>query len=133
MIAAFRKELRPMLRLAAPLALAELGWMAMGFVDIIMAGRINAASIGAGGVGSMLFFPIAISGTGLLSGMDTLVSHAFGARDDEACRRTLIQGLWLSLGIAPIVVLLFLATIPLLRALHTNPEVIALLGPYVRG
>ena len=29
----------PMLRLAAPLALAELGWMAMGIVDTIMAGR----------------------------------------------------------------------------------------------
>ena len=28
-----------MLRLAAPLAMAELGWMAMGIVDTVMAGR----------------------------------------------------------------------------------------------
>src|SRR5665811_2535562 len=82
MIAAFRQEIRPMLRLAAPLAMAELGWMSMGFVDAIMAGRLGAAAIGAGSLGNMLFFPIAICGTGMLLGMDTLVAQAFGARDD---------------------------------------------------
>src|SRR4051812_13699679 len=103
MIAAFTKELPPMLRLATPLALAELGWMAMGFVDIVMAGHLDAASMGAGGVGSMLFFPIAISGTGLLLGMDTLVSQAFGAGDDADCRHSLINGMWLALALSPIV------------------------------
>ena len=37
MSATFRQEIRPMLRLAAPLAMAELGWMTMGFVDALMA------------------------------------------------------------------------------------------------
>jgi len=133
MTAGLRKEWAPMVRLAAPLAVAELGWMAMGFADTVMAGRIDAASLGAGGVGSMLFFPIAISGTGLLSGMDTLVSQAFGARDDEECRRTLVQGLWLAGGVSPVVIAALLASIPLLRSAGTNPEVMALLGPYVRA
>ena len=44
MTGGIRKELRPMLRLAAPLAMAELGWMAMGFVDTLMAGRLGAAA-----------------------------------------------------------------------------------------
>ena len=61
MIAGFRREIRPMLRLATPLALAELGWMTMGFVDVIMAGRIGPAAMGAGGVGGMIFFPIVSS------------------------------------------------------------------------
>src|SRR3954464_1222729 len=133
MTGAFRKGLGPMLRLAAPLAAAELGWMAMGFIDTIMAGRIDAVSIGAGGVGHMIFFPIVVSATGLLLGMDTLVSQAFGANDDEDCRRTLISGMWLALAISPVTVALFLAVLPLLRALHTNPEVMALLEPYMRA
>ena len=132
MIAALRKELRPMIRLAAPLATAELGWMAMGFVDVVMAGRLGPAAIGAGGVGSMLFFPIVISGTGLISGMDTLVSQAFGAKDDDDCRRTLISGIWLSLCVIPVVTVMLLLTIPLLRAIGTNPEVMNLLDPFVR-
>ncbi len=122
-----------MLRLAAPLALAELGWMAMGFVDTVMAGRLGAADIGASVLGTMLFFPIAICGTGLLLGMDTLVSQAFGAHDDAACRRTLIDGLWISLATAPIVAVLLALMIPLLRAAGTNPNVMELLAPFLRA
>ena len=133
MIAAFRQEIRPMLRLAAPLAMAELGWMAMGFVDTIMAGRLGAAAIGAGSLGSMLFYPIVICGVGMLAGMDTLVAQAFGARDDAACRRTLVQGLWVAAGVAPVVALLLSLTIPLLRAVGTNPRVMELLGPFVHA
>jgi MATE family multidrug resistance protein len=133
MIAAFRQEIRPMLRLAAPLAMAELGWMAMGFVDALMAGRLGAAAIGAGSLGNMLFYPIAVCGSGMLLGMDTLVSQAFGATDDAACRRTLVQGLWIAVGIAPVVVLLLALTIPLLRAVGTNPRVMELLVPYLNA
>jgi multidrug resistance protein, MATE family len=130
MIPGFRKEIRPMLRLAAPLAMAELGWMAMGFVDTVMAGRLGAAEIGAGSLGGMMFFPIAICGTGMLLGMDTIVSQAFGARDDAGCRRTLVQGMWIALGLTPLVALLLALTIPLLRALGTNPHVMGLLAPF---
>jgi MATE family multidrug resistance protein len=106
MIAALRQEIRPMLRLAAPLAMAELGWMAMGFVDAVMAGRLGAAAIGASSLGNMLFFPIATCGTGMLLGMDTLVAQAFGARDHAACRRSLVQGLWIAVALAPVVAVL---------------------------
>jgi len=133
MIAAFRQEIRPMLRLAAPLAMAELGWMLMGFVDALMAGRLGAAAIGAGSLGNMLFYPIVICGTGMLLGMDTLVAQAFGATDDAACRRTLVQGLWIAVALAPVVVVLLALTIPLVRALGTNPRVMELLGPYLHA
>src|ERR1039457_4168225 len=106
----FRHEIRPMLRLAAPLAMAELGWMAMGFVDAVMAGRLGAAAIGAGSLGNMIFFPIAICGTGMLLGMDTLVAQSFGAKDATACRRTLVQGLWMAAALAPVVALLLALT-----------------------
>src|SRR5438874_6615880 len=112
----FVAEFGPMLRLAVPLALAELGWMAMGFVDIVMAGPLGAAAIGAGSLGNMLFFPIVICGTGMLLGMDTLVSQAFGAKDLLDCRKTLINGLWLGIGLATPLAAALLSTLPLLRA-----------------
>ena len=86
-----RREFRPMLLMAGPLAFAELGWMAMGVVDTIMAGRLGAAAIGAGSLGGNLFYPIAIFGTGLLLGMDTLVAQSFGAGDPRDCRRSLVN------------------------------------------
>jgi multidrug resistance protein, MATE family len=122
-----------MLRLAAPLAVAELGWMAMGFVDIVMAGPLGAAAIGAGSLGNMLFFPIVICGTGMLLGMDTLVAQAFGAADPRDCRRTLINGLWLGMGLAPVLAMVLWLMLPLLRSTGTNPRVLALLAPYLKA
>ena len=122
-----------MLRLAMPLAFAELGWMAMGVVDTIMAGRLGAAAIGAGSLGGNLFYPIAIFGTGLLAGMDTLVSQSFGAEDARDCRRSLVNGVWLAVALALPLALVIWALLPLLRAVGTNPRVMVLLGPYLKA
>jgi MATE family multidrug resistance protein len=76
---ALKQEVRPMLRLALPVVLAEIGWVAMGVIDVMMVGRIDAESIGAVSVGRAAFFVVAIFGIGLLLGLDTLVSQAYGA------------------------------------------------------
>lgn len=112
-------EVRAMLRLAIPLALAELGWMAMSVVDIIMVGRLPASadSIGAASLGSALFYPFAIAAVGLLSGLDTLVSQAFGAGDRVGARRALGSGLVVALCASPVTIAVILAMVPLLMRL----------------
>ncbi len=99
----FRAELRPMLRLAIPLVMAELGWMAMGVVDTMMVGRLpaSAQSIGAVSLGSNIFFLLAFMGEGLLLGLDTLVAQAFGAGRREDCHRSLVHGIYLSIALTP--------------------------------
>lgn len=122
-----------MLRLAVPLALAELGWMAMGVVDIIMAGPLGPAAVGAGSLGAMMFFPIAICGTGLLLGMDTLVAQAFGRGDLRDCRHTLVNGVWLGAALSPLLVLILWGLIPLLRAVGTNARALVIFEPYLKA
>jgi len=68
-----------MFALAAPVVVAELGWMTMGMVDTLMVGRLGPEAIGAVGLGSALFIAIGIFGMGMLLGLDTLVSQSFGA------------------------------------------------------
>ena len=92
-------EWRPLLRLAGPVVLAELGWMAMGIVDTICVGRMGAEAIGAVGIGHAVFFAATIAGIGLLLGLDTLVSHAHGAGEPEECRRWLRQGSYLAIAL----------------------------------
>jgi len=130
-LADVRREFRPMLRLAAPLAVAELGWMFMGIVDTMMAGPLGPAAVGTGSLGSMIFFPTATAGTGMLFGMDTLVAQAFGANDREDTRRTLVNGVWLGTALAPLVALTLWATVPVMRAVGVNPRVMAMLGPFI--
>src|SRR5690606_11215637 len=89
-------ELRPMLSLAIPVAIAEVGWMAMGLVDTMMVGRVSAEAIGAVAVGSHLFFSIAIFGLGILLGLDFLVSSARGRGAMADAHRSLVQSFHLS-------------------------------------
>ena len=95
--ASWRSELRPLGRLAWPVILAEIGWMAMGIVDTLMVGPLGPEAIGGVGLAGILFFALAACGMGILLGLDTVVSQAYGAGDHEACRRWLWQGLWLGL------------------------------------
>ena len=114
-----------MLRIAVPLALAELGWMSMGVVDTIMVGRLpdSAVSIGAASIGNALFYSFAIFGIGLLSGLDTLVSHAFGANDWPAARRALASGLGLGLCATPILAVCILGGAPILTIIGVTAPV----------
>ena len=82
-----RSELLPLLRLAGPVVLAEVGWMSMGLVDTAMVGRLGPAAIAATGMGTGVFTAIMIFGAGLMLGVDSLVARAMGAgRPDEGLR-----------------------------------------------
>src|ERR1700726_2097440 len=112
-------DIRAMLRIAVPLAFAELGWMSMYVVDNIMVGHLpnSAVAIGAASVGGALFSAFAIFGIGLMSGLDTLVSRAYGANDWPEAHRTLASGIALAICISPLIVGLILALTPLLGIL----------------
>ena len=102
----FRSELRALLLLAIPVVLSELGWMAMSIVDTIMVGRLSPAAIGAVGISSAIFYTPTLFGIGLLLGLDTLVSQAFGRGDFDDCHRALAQGVYLAILYTPIAMLL---------------------------
>ena len=122
-----------MLMLAVPVALTEIGWMVMSVVDTIVVGRISAEAIGAVSIGSLLFFSVAVFGMGMLLGLDTVVSHAFGAGDLDECHRWLVQGVYLAL----VLVLPLLGVIQLgstaLQSWGIHPDVLELTIPYLHA
>jgi MATE family multidrug resistance protein len=122
-----------MWQLAWPLIVAELGWMLQGLIDLVMAGPLGAAAFGACTLGNMLFYPVAVSGIGVLMGMDTLVANSFGAEDPRDCRKTLVNGVWLAVGLTPPIVAILGALVPVLRTAGTNPQVLAEFGPYFKA
>lgn len=126
-----RPELRPTLRLAGPVILAELGWMGMGIVDTIMVGPLGPAAIGAAGVGNSLHLGFAIFGMGLLLGLDTLVSQAYGARNMPLCRAWLGRGLQLALVCAVPLMLVLAAVWSAVPLLGFHPETRSLLQGYL--
>ena len=110
-------EARETLRLGTPLALAEIGWMSTYLVDAYMVGRLphGAEAIAASSLGNTIFYAVVFFGVGLLYGVDTLVSQAFGRGDRQAALRCFLQSLWLVVLWTPVTMLLMLVTAPLLR------------------
>jgi multidrug resistance protein, MATE family len=119
----FRSEMGALLLLAVPVVLSELGWMAMSIVDTIMVGRLSPAAIGAVGISSAIFYTPALFGIGLLLGLDTLVSQAFGRGDFDDCHRALAQGVYLAIAYAPLAMLAVGFAPHLFPALHINEAV----------
>ena len=120
-----------MLALAAPVVMAELGWVTMGIVDTIMVGRLGAEAIGAVGLASNLFLAVAVFAMGLLLGLDPLVAQAFGARRIDECHRWLVAGVWLGLLVSLPIVGVVLAMNASLDSWGFPPEVLALAQPYL--
>jgi len=105
------RELRAMVTLAVPVVLSELGWMAMGVVDTIMVGRLGPAAIGAVALGNAICYTPSIFGVGLMLGLDTLVSQAYGRKDHDECHRWLAQGVYLAcIAAVPIMLGIWLAS-----------------------
>ena len=126
-----RPEFRPMFALAAPVVIAELGWMTMGLVDTLMVGRLGPEAIGAVGIGSSLFMAVCIFAMGLLLGLDTLVSQAFGARRFDECHAWLAHGIALSLLLSIPVTLLVMGLSASLAGWGLHPDVLRLTQPYL--
>ena len=121
-----------MLSLAWPVVVAELGWMVMGIVDTIMVGRVSPQAIGAVGLGSSVFVAFAIFGMGLLLGLDTLVSQAYGAGRLDECHRWLLHGVYLALIASAPVMAVTWELVHLMPAWGLHPTVLAMTGPYLR-
>ena len=130
-----RTEVRPTLRLALPLVLAELGWMSMTIVDTMMVGRLpnSAVAMGAVSLGSGIFMVLALFGEGLLLGLDTLVAQAFGAGKREDCHRSLINGVYLSIALTPFLAAPVWLMERFLSAIHVDASVLSETIPYTKA
>jgi MATE family multidrug resistance protein len=123
-----RNQIRPVLTLALPLILAEVGWMAMGIVDTVMVGHMAnpALTISAAALGQVLYNTIAFGIAGILLGLDTFLSQSHGAGKFDEANRWLLHGLILAAGLALTLILIivfapvFMLRLPIDHAVLTG-------------
>jgi MATE family multidrug resistance protein len=104
-------ELRALLRLAAPIAAAQLGSMAMGVVDTLMAGPLGEEALAGLALGNTIFFSVVVVGSGTLMSLDSHVSQLWGGGRTRDCGAALGQGIWLAVALA-VPLTLLMAAIP---------------------
>ena len=118
-------------RIAAPIAVAQLGQMAMGLTDSVMLGGIGDAALAAGGLGASLFFTCLFTLQGVLSGTAVLAARARGAGQAETVPSVYWSGLALAASLSVPMWLLMSDLTPLLVAVGEPPRLMADVTSYM--
>ena len=134
-----RAELREMLRLAAPMALANLLQMAVYALDVIFVGRLGQGALAASSLGVTLFAMQAWPLMSLTGALAPFVAETLGREDvsgrsddtDATIRQTVRMALWLGLGTSVAVIAICGMGQPILLALGQPPALAARAGGFL--
>ncbi|CAN7628689.1 MATE family efflux transporter [Bradyrhizobium sp. LjRoot220] len=127
------EEFAETLKLAVPLALTQLGQIAMMTTDLAYIGRLGGETVAAAALAHTVFFVIFTFGLGLVSAVSPLAAQAFGARDPRMVRRALRVGLWAAVLISAPLMILPLRGEAILIALGQAPAAAKLAQQYLFG
>ena len=131
--ALWRAEFAETMKLAAPLAVTQLGQIAMMTTDLALLGRLGDHVVAAAALSHIILFAAFTLGMGLVSAVAPLASQAFGARNPRFVRRSLRIGLWAAfLAGVPLTALQFWGK-DILLALGQSPQSAELAGRYLFG
>ncbi len=114
----WRQELGEMLRLASPIVLTQLAWVAMMSTDIAMIGHLGADPLAGASLSLMVFFLGYVVCFGVTMATAGLAAQAVGARKPRTVRRVVRQGLWITI----------LLTTPALAVFSYTEDVLRLMG-----
>ena len=112
-----------MVKLAAPIIGLNLAYALLGTTDTLFMGRIGKESVGAVGLGSLVYFTAFLLLRGTVNGIVPFASQAFGAGDLAAGGRFLRDHLWLALFLSAAVPVYFLIFDPVIRATGASEPV----------
>jgi multidrug resistance protein, MATE family len=118
-----KTEAREFIKLAIPLAAAQLAQSATGFVDTLMMGWLGSTTLAGGGLAASLLMMVLLISSGLVLGIAPLLAAAQGAGDRSLSKSLTHQGWWLS-GLVSIGGTLLLWFLPDLL-IGQQPEVVA--------
>ncbi len=90
----WRVELTETVKLALPLALSQLGQIAMMTTDLALIGRLGDQAVAAAALAHTVLFTMFVIGMGIVQAVAPLAAQAFGARRPRMVRRALRVGIW---------------------------------------
>src|ERR1700682_3566272 len=126
-------ELTESRKLAIPIALTQLGQVAMMPTDLALIGRLGDEAVAAAALAHTVFFITFTFGMGLVSAVAPLAAQAFGVRNPRLVRRALRVGLWTALLISLPMMMLPLYGEQILLMLGQAPAIARLAQRYLAG
>jgi MATE family multidrug resistance protein len=129
----WRGEIAATIKLALPIAMTQLGQVAMMTSDLLLIGRLGDEAIAAAALGQTVLFAAFVFGLGLVGAVAPLAAQAHGAREPRMVRRSLRTGLWASTMLGMPLTALQFGGENLLLWLGQTPTAARLAGQYLAG
>jgi MATE family multidrug resistance protein len=129
----FVGELAETARLALPMALTQLGQIAMMTTDLAFIGRLGGDAVAAAALAGTVYFVSFTFGMGLMSAVAPLAAQAFGAGNPAMVRRSLRTGLWAALLVSLPIMVFPLRGEQILLVLGQAPQASRLAQHYLFG
>ena len=126
-----RNEIQGYLRLAVPLASAQVAQSATGFADSIMMGHLGAEILASGGLAALTFQMFLAVATGVVMGVTPLIAEAFGAGHKTRVEQIARQGMLFSLVLSIPVMLMVGSLDSLMGKLGQSPTTVTLANQYL--
>ena len=132
-LAVWRRELSETIALSVPIALTQLGQIAMMTTDLVLLGRLGDHAVAATALAHTVLFAAFTLGMGLVAAVAPLAAQAYGAREPRGVRLALRVGVWAAVLAGIPLSLLQLWGVEILIALGQAPDTAALAGRYLLG
>jgi multidrug resistance protein, MATE family len=92
--------------LLIPILITQLGMFSMVFFNTIMTGKYNSSDLAGVAIGSSIWSPIFTGISGILLAVSPIVAQRFGEKKDREVASVVRHGLYLSVFIAMVVIIL---------------------------
>ncbi len=122
---------RELLHLAWPMLVAQLAMMGNAVIDTAMAGRLTVIDLAAVGIAASIMATILMSLISVLLAVPPIIAHLYGAERRADIGREIHQGVWISLALSLVAILLLLFPGPLIAISHLQPAVEAKVRAYL--
>ncbi len=129
----FKKNLYPLLHLAMPLILTGLLQSSTYFFETMFLAHLSSDVLAAGALVSWLFGTFIVILIGILSSINILVAHQYGAKNFSTISFIVRDGVWLAIALALPSFILFWNLSPIFLFLGQNPSVVHLAQTYLHA
>lgn len=124
-------EFGAMASLAWPLVLAQLAQAAFFTTDVVLMGWRGPQSLAGMTLGMALLSPLIVGGFGVVTATAPMVSQAIGARELKSVRRTVRQGLWVSILLSAAIIPILIAAEHIFPLVNQPVEIAGLASIYL--
>ncbi len=119
-----KEKIITLLKILFPILITQLGLYSMNFFDTTMSGNVHPNDLAGVAIGSSLWVPVYTGLSGILLAITPIVAQLIGANKKSDVPNVVIQGLYLSICISIVVLIVGFFTLdPILHMMNLEAEV----------